>query len=173
VEIIMAAADDRPPEYRLLPGERPSRGKRNFPSPPESGINSENQVRDIQNALIQKFTVGGWSVLQTNISDYMVQALVSPEDRASRRLSDEEQRAENVKRAANNLEIQSDQGGAYYLIYTIPNNEAERQVLETGLRGVRTTFPALAILGIADDESRKTEELQQIDPFRIMMQAKG
>lgn len=166
-EIVMAAIDNRATEY--LPRKSETHfpeGKWHLPVPPELGIASAVAQRAaIEESLIRKFTLGGWTSLHKQIDDYFYQFV----DRSH---AVERSDADRVRAVNSELTLLS-RSHSYYLLYKLPADPQARSEMEAGLRELKSIYPWLFVLGLTDDPNMEIHERDTFGPFRMMLPMQG
>lgn len=159
-EIVMAGVDSRRAEYhpRKKDIEYPH-GTRHLPPPPEPGIADHEQHRQaVRDMAVKKFLPGSWSMFRRAINDYLFRRLDQP------LLTGRE--PEQIRLAAIELQnLSRKRECSYYLLYKLPQDVAAKREMEEGLRELRQDFPALVLLGLADDQKIREREVAEFGLF--------
>jgi hypothetical protein len=163
-EIAMAAAENRQSEFQSVHDdmEYPI-GLRQIPHPPEGGIAAwkENQEA-IRQALMRKFSPGGWTDFRNSIDDYLFTRFVRSTSGLDRTGAD------RIKQASAEL-INESRRSRYYVVYYMPKDEDARRELRDGLSELKKDYQALIFLGLTDDIDVDLAERTRYGPLRRML----
>jgi hypothetical protein len=163
-EIVMAAAEDRPSEFRTDNDQIPV-GTRQLPHPPETGLGgSKGHSEEIRASLMGKFRPGSWTAIRGDIDDYMFKSFASS---AGDPDWTREQRVRLASRELKNASLKK-----HYMIYRLPEDEAGRRELQDGLRQLKKDYPSLVFLGLTGDFDVRLAESDVYGPLRSMLRRK-
>lgn len=172
-EIIMAGVDGRETRFRPREHEEePPEGELSLPHPPECGIfhSIERARTAAHDHLSQKFCLDEVKNFRRRIDDGLFASYKPGPGEPEIKLAEQ-----RIRAIANQLRrTQQDNGETFYMVFYLPEDEAERNAMLTLIQSLKEDYgEAILFLGLNPDFEQREQEKDLFYPFYRMLPVKG